>query len=79
MELTQGSEKSANYNLMPGKYPKEHLQYSNHGESLKSRICVVCFSCFYVSSLARGRVCINHTCTGMALSTTYMTAQRTVS
>ena len=27
----------ANYNLTPGKYPKEHIQYSNHGESLKSR------------------------------------------
>jgi len=32
-----GSEKSANYNLTPGKYPKENIQYSNHGESLKSR------------------------------------------
>jgi hypothetical protein len=37
MELIQGSETSANYNLTPGKYPKEHTQYSNHGESLKSR------------------------------------------
>jgi len=38
MELTQGSEMSANYNLTPGKYPKELIQYSNPGESLKSRI-----------------------------------------
>ena len=38
MKLTQGSETSANYNLTPGKYPKEYIQYSNHGESLKSRI-----------------------------------------
>ena len=38
MELTQGSETSANYNLTPGKYPKERIKYSNHGESLKSRI-----------------------------------------
>jgi hypothetical protein len=38
MELTHGSETSANYILTPGKYPKEHIQYSNHGESLKSRI-----------------------------------------
>ena len=38
MELTQGSETSANYNLTPGKYPKEYIQYSNHGESLKSSI-----------------------------------------
>jgi hypothetical protein len=29
MELTQGSEKSANYNynMTPGKYPKEHIQH----------------------------------------------------
>jgi hypothetical protein len=37
MELTEGSEMSANHNLTPGKYPKEHIQYSKHGESLKSR------------------------------------------
>jgi hypothetical protein len=24
------------YNLTPGKYPKEHIQYSKHGGSLKS-------------------------------------------
>ena len=42
MELIQGSETSANYNLTPGKYPEENIQYSNHGESLKSRIaCLV--------------------------------------
>ena len=28
MELIQGSETSANYNLTPGKYPKEHIQES---------------------------------------------------
>ena len=39
MELIQGSETSANYNLTPGKYPEETIQYSNHGESLKSRKC----------------------------------------
>jgi hypothetical protein len=38
MELTHRSETSAQYILTPGKYPKEHLQYSNHGESLKSTI-----------------------------------------
>ena len=38
MELIQGSETSANYNLTPEKYPDENIQYSNHGESLKSRI-----------------------------------------
>jgi len=27
MELTQGSETSANYNLTPGKYPKEYIQH----------------------------------------------------
>jgi hypothetical protein len=38
MELTVGSETSANHKLTPGKYPKEYIQYSKHGESLKSRI-----------------------------------------
>jgi hypothetical protein len=38
MELTEGSETSANHNLPPRKYPKEYIQYSKHGESLKSRI-----------------------------------------
>ena len=38
MELIQGSETSANYNLTPGKYPEENIQYSNHGKSLKSRV-----------------------------------------
>ena len=27
MELTQGSEMSANYNLTPGKYPKEYIRH----------------------------------------------------
>ena len=45
MELTQGSETSANYKLTPGKYPKEHFQYSNHSESLKSRI----FLCYLIT------------------------------
>jgi hypothetical protein len=36
MELTHGSETSAQHIMTLGKYPKEHLQYSNHGESLKS-------------------------------------------
>jgi hypothetical protein len=44
MELTHGSEMSANYILTPGKYPKEPIQYSNHGESLKSRIITSYFN-----------------------------------
>ena len=38
MELIGGSEMSANHNRTPGKYPKEYIQDSKHGESLKSRI-----------------------------------------
>ena len=38
MELTEGSETSANHNRTPGKYPKEYIQDSKQGESLKSRI-----------------------------------------
>jgi hypothetical protein len=37
MDLTEGSETSAKLNLTPGKYPKEHVQDSEHGENLKSR------------------------------------------
>jgi hypothetical protein len=36
MDLTEGSETSAKYNLTPRKYPKEHIQYSKYDESLKS-------------------------------------------
>jgi hypothetical protein len=43
MELTEDSETSANHNLTPGKYPKEHVQYSKHGERLKSRIIRIVF------------------------------------
>jgi hypothetical protein len=38
MDLTEGSETSAKFNLTPGKYPKENIQDSEHGENLKSRI-----------------------------------------
>ena len=39
MELIEGSETSANHNRTPGKYPKEYIQDSKHGESLKSKSC----------------------------------------
>jgi hypothetical protein len=39
--LTESSETSEKHNLTPGKYPKENIQYSNHGESLKSRILLL--------------------------------------
>ena len=38
MELIEGSETSASQNPTQGKYPKEYVQDSEHGESLKSRI-----------------------------------------
>jgi hypothetical protein len=38
MDLTEGSETSAKLNLTPGKYPKENIQDSEHGEILKTRI-----------------------------------------
>jgi hypothetical protein len=38
MGLTEGSETSAKLNLTPGKYPKENIQDSEHGENLRSRI-----------------------------------------
>ena len=36
MELIEGSETSANHNQTPGQYPKEYIEDSKHGESLKS-------------------------------------------
>jgi hypothetical protein len=39
MDLTEGSETSAQLiSLTPGKYPKESIHDSEHGENLKSRI-----------------------------------------
>jgi hypothetical protein len=38
MEPIEGSETSAYIYQTPGNYPKENLLYSEHGESLKSRI-----------------------------------------
>jgi hypothetical protein len=38
MDLTEGSETSEKLNLTPGKYPKENIQDSEHGENLKSRM-----------------------------------------
>ena len=37
-EVIEGSETSANKNRTLGKYPKEYIQDSKHGESLKSKI-----------------------------------------
>jgi hypothetical protein len=41
MDLTEGSETSAKLNLTPGKYPKENIKDSTHGENLKSRILMM--------------------------------------
>jgi hypothetical protein len=38
MDLTEGSETSTQLILTPGKYPKESIQDSEHGENLKSRV-----------------------------------------
>jgi hypothetical protein len=37
MDRTEGSETSAKLNLTPGKYPKENMHDSEHGENLKTR------------------------------------------
>ena len=66
MELTQGSETSANYNLTQGKYPKEYIQYSNHSESLKSKICIylikkLTFTCLKKKHYVKiGKTCRMH-------------------
>ena len=41
MEPTEGSETSADLKLTPGKYPKQHIQYSKPDENLKSRVAVL--------------------------------------
>jgi len=40
---TECSETSAYKIQTPGNYPKENIQHTEHGESLKSRIATVCF------------------------------------
>jgi hypothetical protein len=42
METTEVSETSVNKNLTPGKYPKESTLHSQHGESLKTTLIIVC-------------------------------------
>jgi len=41
MEQMECSETSAYKLQMPGNYPKESIQHTEHGESLKSRIPVI--------------------------------------
>jgi hypothetical protein len=50
MNLREGSETSAKLNLTPGKYPKENIQDSEHGENLKSKILSI--------SYINGRRCV---------------------
>jgi len=38
MKMEQCSETSAYKIQMPGNYPEENIQHTEHGESLKSRI-----------------------------------------
>jgi hypothetical protein len=49
MDLTEGSETSEKLNLTPGKYPKENIQDSEHGENLKSRILLKFKSVFKIT------------------------------
>ena len=51
MELTQGSETLANYNLMLGKYPKEHIQLRNI--LLKSDTFPLGHSVYCINSLTK--------------------------
>jgi hypothetical protein len=42
MDMTEGSETSANINQTPGNHPKVDILDTEHGESLKSRIASIC-------------------------------------
>jgi hypothetical protein len=44
MDLTEGSETSAKLNLTPWRHPQEHIQDSEHGENLKSRTLLPCYT-----------------------------------
>jgi hypothetical protein len=49
MDITESSETSEKHNLTPEKYPKEHIQYSEHDKSLKSRTYfMVCWRCILI-------------------------------
>jgi hypothetical protein len=55
MEKTEYSETSAYKIQMPGNYPEESLQHSEHGESLKSRTrYILCEILYSNSSAAKG-------------------------
>jgi len=43
IEQTECSETSAYKLQTPGNYPKESIQHTEHGESLKSRTVKMCF------------------------------------
>jgi hypothetical protein len=59
MELTEGSETSANYNLTPGKYPKEQIQklvllhslqfIQKKEEEFQQTVCLLSLSVLYSS------------------------------
>jgi hypothetical protein len=61
MDLTEGSETSAKLNLTPGKYPKENIQVSEHGENLKSKRVDPCHRVIGHQQLADGADGL-HTC-----------------
>jgi hypothetical protein len=48
MEQIEYSETSAYKIQTPGNYPEENIQHTEHGESFKSRICllidIICYS-----------------------------------
>jgi len=47
MELIEVSETSAISTVTPGNYPKENILHTEHGESLKSRLCKMFCSIMY--------------------------------
>jgi len=50
MEQTECSETSAYKIQTPGNYPKENIQHTEHGESLKSRvICLVEYLIYFLN------------------------------
>ena len=57
MEQIECSETSAYINQTPGNYPKENTLYSEHGESLKSRILVLYIYIYiYITRLSSNEI-----------------------
>ena len=57
---TECSETSAYKLQTPGNYRKESIQHTEHGENLKSRICLLAFPFFFLNVAYNNYNCHNN-------------------